>query len=100
MIQQDPNHPVEYAVSIDNGTIQHVHPIPVTVLGSYGAPWTNMVSNFSTYNVTMHPIVASGAHTLNLWAVTPAITFQKVVLNLGGLRDSYMGPPESVRVNV
>jgi len=59
-----------------------------------------MVSNFSTYNITTHPIMASGAHTLNLWAVTPSITFQKLVLNLGGLRDSYLGPPESLRVNV
>ena len=99
-MKPDPNHPVEYAVSIDNEAIQHVRPIPVTVLGTYGTPWTNMVSNFSTYNVTMHSIMASGAHTLSLWAVTPAITFQKVVLDLGGLRDSYLGPPESVRVNV
>lgn len=57
-----------------------------------------MVSNFSTYNTTIHTNVSSGAHTLSLWALTPSITFQKLVINLGGVRDSYMGPPESVRV--
>jgi len=99
-LNTDPNNPVEYAVSIDNGTIQYVQPIPTTVLGSYGVAWTQMVSNFSTYNTTVHPNIAGGAHTLNLWAVTPSITFQKVVVDFGGLRDSYLGPPESLRVGV
>lgn len=57
-----------------------------------------MVSNFSTWNSTQFSSIAAGAHTLNLWALTPSITFQKVVVNLGGLRNSYLGPPESVRV--
>jgi hypothetical protein len=96
-LNTDPQNPVKYAVQIDNSSIQIVQPIPTTVLGSYGVPWNNMVSNFSTFNSSSFSNVAQGAHTLNLWALTPSITFQKVVINFGGLRDSYMGPPESQR---
>ena len=99
-LNTDPTHPVQYAVQIDQQPIQYVQPIPTTVLGSYGVQWTQMVSNFSTFNVSTFTNVKAGAHSLNLWAVTPSVTFQKVVVNLGGLRDSYMGPPESLRVGV
>ena len=99
-LNTDPTHPVQYAVQIDQQPIQFVQPIPTTVLGSYGSQWTQMVSNFSTFNVSTFTNVRGGAHSLNLWAVTPSVTFQKVVVNLGGLRDSYMGPPESLRVGV
>lgn len=58
-----------------------------------------MVSNFSTAgNATRHSGLAAGAHTLHLWAVSPAVTFTKIVVDLGGVRESYLGPPESVRV--
>lgn len=72
----------------------------MTVLGSYGTQWTNMVSNFAASNATVIPGISAGAHTLNLWAVTPGVTFQKVVIDFGGMRPSYLGPPESLRVGM
>jgi len=97
-LNTDPNNPVAYAVSIDNAAPVTVQPIPITTLGSYGNQWNAMVGNAATWNTLTVPNVAAGAHTLNLWALTPSVTFQKVWVDMGGLRASYLGPPESVRV--
>lgn len=37
----------------------------------------------------------AGVHTLRVWMVDPGVVIQKFVINAGGLRQSYLGPPES-----
>ncbi len=39
----------------------------------------------------------SGAHTLKVWMVTPGVVFERIVIDSRGVRDSYLGPPESPR---
>ena len=32
---------------------------------------------------------------MRVWALMPGVVVQKVIVNLGGVRPSYLGPPES-----
>lgn len=42
-----------------------------------------------------HTISQAGSHTLKVWMVDPGVVFQKFVIDSGGLKPSYLGPPES-----
>lgn len=36
-----------------------------------------------------------GAYTLRIWALMPSLIVQKIIVDLGGVRPSYLGPPQS-----
>jgi hypothetical protein len=41
--------------------------------------------------------VGAGQHVLKFWMVDPAVVLQKLVIERGTIRPSYLGPPESYR---
>jgi hypothetical protein len=67
-----------------------------------GEAWVNdnaeaaMMDNIRTMEST-HQLTTPGVHTLKFWVITPGIVLQKLVLNTGGVKASYLGPPESYR---
>ena len=60
------------------------------------AAWARSVSDGVTVVTSKHT-VRPGARLLKLWALEPGLVFQKIVIDAGGLKPSYLGPPESPR---
>jgi hypothetical protein len=88
---------LRYAVSIDDA--------PPTVMDFYesgGASgensprWRDNVTRNVSVNVTTHQIAKPGRHTLKLWMVDPGVVVDKLVIDLGGVKPSELGPPESL----
>jgi hypothetical protein len=42
-----------------------------------------------------HKILQPGKHTVKYWMVNSAVVLQKLVLDFGGVKPSYLGPPET-----
>ncbi|MVN22527.1 glycosyl hydrolase 115 family protein [Mucilaginibacter arboris] len=83
-----------YAVSIDNEQPQLVN--IATKVDS--REWAAAVSDNVRKLVTKHHISQPGKHVLKYWMVDPAVVVQKLVLDFGGVKPSYLGPPENWRV--
>jgi len=47
---------------------------------------------------TRWDIKQEGAYTLRVWGLAPSVIIQKIIVDLGGVRPSYLGPPESFLV--
>lgn len=80
-----------YAVSIDDAPPQVVS-INADKSLRY---WEKLVANNINVSTTKHTIDKPGTHTLKFWMVDPGVVLQKLVVDLGGVEPSYLGPPES-----
>ncbi|WP_313381800.1 glycosyl hydrolase 115 family protein [Proteiniphilum saccharofermentans] len=52
-------------------------------------------ANSINETVTRHTITQPGKQMLRFRVLDPAIVLQKIIINFGGLKESYLGPPES-----
>lgn len=82
---------LRYAVSIDDEKPQ--------VLKLEGdnseRAWNRAVAENIRIVTSEHGVKSAGKHVLKFWRVDPAVVLQKVVLDAGGLKPSYLGPPET-----
>jgi hypothetical protein len=93
-----PGRGLRYAVSFDDETPQVVTLVPQNYNARNGnQDWEKSVEDNARYGHTTHTLVKSGYHTLKLWMVDPGVVLQKLVVDLGGVKPSYLGPPESYR---
>jgi hypothetical protein len=57
--------------------------------------WAQNVLNATTKVTTTVRLDAPGTHVLKIYMLDPGVVHDKIVLNTGGLRPSYLGPPET-----
>ena len=89
-----PGRGLRYAVAIDG------EPPKMVDIESeeYSKTWSTNVLRAVALGVSEHNISATGAHTLKVWMVDPGIVFDKIVVDLGGMKKSYFGPAETPAV--
>ncbi len=94
-----PTDGLQYAISIDDAAPQIVNVTKATGADdtTMNRQWERNTSNNANVTVTAHVVGAPGVHTLKFWMVDPTVIVQKLVVNTGGLAESYLGPPESRR---
>jgi len=91
---------LEYAISIDDGGPQVVNVIAATGADhtTMNRQWERNTSDNVNRTSTRHVIAEPGMHTLKFWMIDPTVVLQKIVVDTGGLKPSYLGPPESLRI--
>jgi hypothetical protein len=95
-----PTHPLaggqalRLAVAVDDGPARS---LAVTTGFDPKAPGWNerVLANATEARLELPAPLAPGWHTLRLFAVDAGVVVDKIVLDLGGLRPSYDGPPET-----
>jgi hypothetical protein len=94
-----PTDGLKYAISIDGAAPQVVNVTKATGADdtSMNRQWERNTSDNVNRTVTTHVVTRPGVHTLKVWMVDPTVVVQKLVVDTGGVRPSYLGPPESMR---
>ena len=89
-----PGRDLRFAVSIDNQKPIIVTGVPTTVTAASsptsGNDWVKNVEDEARTVSAKVQIPSAGYHTLKVWMVDPGITVQKILIDLGGLKQSYL----------
>jgi hypothetical protein len=91
-----PDRGVCLAVSFDREAPQIITVVPPNyTAGDGNRDWEESVKAGVRLVKSQHAIPTAGAHTFKVWMVDPAVVVQKILVDCGGLKPSYLGPPES-----
>jgi hypothetical protein len=91
-----PDRGLRLAVAFDDELPQTLELVPENYSAQNGnIDWETSVKNNARTVGSTFTLPQAGYHTLKFWMVDPGVVLQKIVVNLGGLRPSYLGPPES-----
>lgn len=93
-----PDRDIRVAVSINDEKPQYVVNVPGNFSVQTSRNWGEGVLN-QCRRLTMNlPIPVTGAQTLKVWMIDPGVVLQKIVVQKGAYKPSYLGPVESVFV--
>lgn len=93
-----PVRPLRYALAFDDQAPQIVTAVPADFDAHNGnRDWEETVMDNCRHSLSTQQLDLPGLHTLHLWMVDPAVVVQRIMVNTGGMKPSYLGPPESFR---
>jgi len=70
--------------------------VPADYKAQNGNPdWEKVAADNARCVCSTHTLTQPGYHMLKFWMVDPGVVLQKIVVDCGGLKSSYLGPPES-----
>src|SRR5260370_25034329 len=93
-----PGRGLRFAVSFDDETPQVVTAVPKGYFVNNGVrDWEESVKNNCLEIKATHQIETPGYHALKIWMVDPGVVLEKIVVNTGGVKPSYLEPPETYR---
>jgi hypothetical protein len=93
-----PDRPVRIGVSFDEFPPQVLTVVPKGyAAGDGNHDWEESVKNSIRVVRSELEISQPGPHVLKVWMVDAGVVLQRLIVNTGGLRPSYLGPPESFR---
>jgi len=91
-----PGRGLQYAISMDDQLPQIITLVPENYNAqNRNTDWERSVSDNARFSLTKHNISSPGYHTLKIWMIDPGVVIQKIILDTGGVKPSYLGPPES-----
>ncbi|MDZ7288780.1 MAG: glycosyl hydrolase 115 family protein [candidate division KSB1 bacterium] len=85
------NQGLRYAISFDDELPQIIN----MHANKTFQDWEESVRNNVTVAVSKHVLNEPGKHVLKFWMVDPGVVLQKLVIETGKVKPSYLGPPES-----
>jgi hypothetical protein len=88
------NQGLRYAISV-GGMPEQIVNINKTYTQQDMEQWQAKSINSTS---TMHQINNAGYHTIRIRVLEPGIVVQKIIIDTGALKPSYLGPPESSRI--
>ncbi|HEV8217936.1 MAG TPA: glycosyl hydrolase 115 family protein, partial [Gemmatimonadaceae bacterium] len=82
---------LRYAISFDDEAPQTVNVLADSSIRA----WERSVAENIRVATTRHSLSRAGKHVLKFWRVDPGVVLEKLVVDAGGVKPSYLGPPES-----
>ena len=93
-----PGRGLRFAMSFDDQPPRMMIAVPEGfVVDNGNREWERSVKDSVRAVRSTFSLAHTGYHTLKVWMVDPGVVLQKLVVNLGGVKPSYLGPPESYR---
>ncbi|MDX9728675.1 MAG: glycosyl hydrolase 115 family protein [Bacteroidales bacterium] len=93
-----PDRDFKIGLSVDNGEPQLITVVRAGFNAeNFNREWEETVRNSTRYVKGKIKVAEPGYHTLKVWMIDPGMVLEKIVVNTGGQRPSYLGPPESYK---
>lgn len=85
---------LQYAISVDDEQPQIIS-INAEDKNTGRGIWNKWVAENIIIKPSRHKILNPGKHIVKYWMVNSGVVLQKLVLDFGGVKPSYLGPPET-----